>query len=153
MIKNNAKVDSLMRTLAEDLKLRTANSATIDTVREARNEGNPLLVLSDNATETAGNPVIWIEMKQVNAVSKDVFGNDLLAYAPHVCVLAYELDTNDKPQADAKDLALVMFELAKVGIKIQIKEIAEGDAVNAVNVAAAAVAKELDWLRWPTKGT
>lgn len=154
MIKNLAKVDTLSRDLAEKLKLRIAGAAAgrVDTAAESRDaDGNPMITLSDNGTVTAGNPVILIRMKQEDAVSKDVFGNDLKAYTPHVCEIAYELDGTEA-EPNRKDLILVMFELAKIGIKVEVKEIADGTAVSAAAADAAAVAQELDWLHWPTKG-
>jgi hypothetical protein len=154
-IKNLAKADALLRRLAEDLKIRTKGSAAgfVDTVREAKDsQGYPFIVLSDNGNEAAGQPVIFIRIKQIDAISKDIFGNDLKAYAPHICELAYELDTGNQAFVRRLDLAKVMFELVQSGVKIQVKEIANGTAVTAANVDAASAALELDWLRWPTKG-
>ncbi len=153
-IQNLAKAEALIRQLAEDLTLRTAGSAAgrVDRVREAKDsEGNPFLVLSDNGNEAAGQPVIFIRIKQIDAVSKDIFGNDLKAYAPHICELAYERDTTEA-EPSRLDLIMVMFELAKLGIKINVKEIADGTAVTPASVDADAAEMELDWLRWPTKG-
>jgi len=153
-IKNLAKAEALIRQLAEDLAVRTAGAASgrVDRVREAKDsEGYPYLVLSDNGTETAGNPVIFIRIKQIDAVSKDIFGNDLKAYAPHICELAYELDGTEA-EPSRLDIAMVMFELAKLGVKIEVKEIADATAVTPANVDADAASLELDWLRWPTKG-
>ena len=151
-IKNLAKADALMRDLKEKLDLRIAGSASIDGSREARDsEGFSFLMLSDGGNEAAGQPVIFIRIKQIDAVSKDIFGNALNAYAPHVCELAYELDGTEA-EPSRKDLAKVMWELAKLGVKIEIKEIADGTAVSAAAVDAAAAAEELDWLNWPTKG-
>ena len=153
-IKNLAKAEALIRQLAEDLKVRTAGAASgrVDTVREAKDsEGNPFLVLSDNGNEAAGQPVIFIRIKQIDAVSKDIFGNDLKAYAPHICEMAYELDTTEA-EPSRLDIAMVMFELAKLGVKIEVKEIADGTEVTPANVDADAASLELDWLRWPTKG-
>lgn len=154
-IKNLAKAEALVRQLAEDLKLRTKGAAAgrVDTVREAKDsEGYPYIVLSDNGTETAGNPVIFIRIKQIDAVSKDIFGNDMKAYAPHVCEMAYELDATEA-EPSRLDIAMAMFEVAKVGAKIEIKEIADGTAVTPASVDADSASLELDWLRWPTKGT
>lgn len=153
-IKNLAKADALIRDLKDLLEKRTAGAAAgrVDTVREAKDSaGFPYLVLSDNGTETAGNPVIFIRIKQIDAVSKDIFGNDLNAYAPHVCELAYELDSTEA-EPSRLDLIMVMFELAKNGIKVQVKQIADATDVTPANVDAAAVAQELDWIYWPTKG-
>jgi len=157
-IKNLAKADALVRQLAENLKVRIAGTSSgfVDTVREARDsEGYPYLVLSDNGTETATNPVIFIRIKQIDAISKDIFGNDLKAYAPHLCELAYEYNnatatTTAKLYPSHLDLTKVMFEIAKLGVKVQVKELS--GAVTETNVNSAAIALELDWLQWPTKG-
>ena len=69
-IQSLAKAEALIRKLAEDLALRTKGAAAgrVDTVREAKDtSGAPFLVLSDNGTETAGNPVIFIRIKQIDA--------------------------------------------------------------------------------------
>lgn len=145
----------MIRDLSEDLQLRITGAAAgrVDTVREARDSaGNPYIVLSDAGNEAAGQPVILVRMKQIDAVSKDIFGNDLKAYAPHTCEVAYELDGTEA-EPSRLDLQLVMFELAKRGIKIEIKQVADATAVTPTSVDATATAQELDWLRWPTKGT
>lgn len=155
MINSLAKANSLIRELNDNLTLRTKGSAAgrVDTVREDRDAaGNPFLVLSDNGNEAAGQPVILIRIKQVDAVSKDIFGNDLKAYTPHTCEIAYELDTTEA-EPSRLDLIMVMFEVAKTGIKVEVKEVADATAVTAASVDATATAQELDWLRWPTKGT
>jgi hypothetical protein len=157
-IKNLAKAEALIRQLAEDLKVRTAGapSGRVDTVREARDsDGYPYLVLSDNGVETAGNPVIFIRIKQIDAGSKDIFGNDLKAYAPHVCELAYEKASGSGIIPSHLDVALVMFETSKTGVKIKVKEVNNSNAVTDTNVdnnTLTTTALELDWLRWPTKG-
>lgn len=156
MIKNTAKAEALIRDLKDKLEKRVqANAAVagrLDTVREARDSaGYPLLVLSNAANEAAGQPVIFIRIKQEDAVSKDVFGNDMKAYAPHACELAYELDGTEGEPA-RRDIILVMNELAMIGIKIQVKEVADATAVTVANVDATAVAEEFDSLYWPQKG-
>ncbi len=149
-IKNLSKAQALIRELKEKLEIRTQGAASgrCDTVREtADSEGYPALFLSDGGNEAAGEPVLAIRIKQKDMVSKDVFGNDSKAYAPHVCELAHE-----DAQVDKKDIEMAMFELAKLGIKIQIKEIAAATAVTLSSMDAASPAQELDDLRWPTKG-
>lgn len=151
-IKNIAKAEALVRELKERLELRLAGSARIDTVREARDsDGYPALFLSDGGTEAAGNPVIAIRIKQTDMVSKDVFGNDAKAYAPHVCEVAYEKDGTEA-EPDRKDIEIAMWEIARNGVKVQVKEIADGTAVTLAAMDAAAAALELDDLRWPNKG-
>jgi len=152
-MKSLAKADATLRDLAEVLKRRFDGSATIDTVRELRDsDGWPMLICSDGGTETAGNPVIGVRVKSYDAVSKDVFGNDLDAFTPHHCEIAYELDTGN-PEPSALDLTEVTAELAKRGFALEIKEIADGTAVDATSMSA----KEADRVievqdEWPTKG-
>jgi len=153
-IKSLAKAEALVRDLKEKLELRLKGAAAgrVDTVREAKDsDGAPYLVLSDNGTETAGNPVIFIRIKQIDAVSKDVFGNAMSAYAPHICELAYELDSSEA-EPSRLDIIKVMFELAQLGIRTQVKQIADGTAVTPANVDAATAAEDFDWIYWPTKG-
>lgn len=152
-MKSLAKADALLRDVADKLKVRLAGSATIDTVRAARDAaGWPMLFLSDAGNEAAGQPVIAIRIKAVDAVSKDVFGNDLVAFAPHKLEVAYELAAANNPIPTDVDVLIAEYESIKTGVAIQLKELANGTAVTAANMDAAAVAIELDELYWPTKG-
>jgi hypothetical protein len=153
-IKNTAKAEALIRELKERLEIRTAGSAAgrVDTVRQDKDsEGYPALFLSDNGTETAGNPVIAIRIKQIDMVSKDVFGNDSKAYSPHVCEFAYELDGTEA-EPNRKDIEAAFWEIARTGIKVEVKEIADATAVSFASMDATAAAAEFDDLRWPNKG-
>lgn len=152
-MKSTAKAEALLRDVADKLKVRFAGSATIDTVRAARDaQGWPMLFLSDAGNEAAGQAVIALRIRAVDAVSKDVFGNDLVAFAPHKLEVAYELTATDNPIPTDKDLLTAEFEAIKTGVAIQLKELANGTAVTEANMNAAAVALELDELYWPTKG-
>lgn len=152
-MKSLSKAEALARDLAAKLKIRLAGSSTIDTVREARDaSGWPLIVLSDGGVETAGAAVIGIRISAVDAVSKDVFGNALVAFAPHVLEVACELTAANNPIPTDVDLLIAEFECIKTGVKLQLKELANGTAVTEANMNAAAVAVELEDLYWPTKG-
>jgi hypothetical protein len=152
-MKSTAKAEALLRDVADKLKVRLAGSATIDTVRQAKDaNGWPMLFLSNAGNEAAGQPVIAIRISAVNAVSKDVFGNDLIAFAPHALEFAYELTAADNAIPSDKDIFTAWYEAQKCGVKMQLKELANGTAVNEANINAAAVALELDELYWPTKG-
>jgi len=155
MAKSTAKAESIIRQLKEALAFRMKGAAAgrVDTIREAKDsEGMPYLMLSDNGTETAGNPVAFIRVKQSDAVSKDILGNDLKAFAPHICELAYELDGANSELLPL-DQAMIMHEIAPFGVAVQIKEIADATAVTTTSVDAAAVAADLDAsIQWPTKG-
>ena len=66
--------------------------------------------------------------------------------------IAYELTAAINPIPVDVDLLIAEFEAIKTGVKIQLKEIANGTAVTAANMDAATVAVELDDLYWPNKG-
>ena len=152
-MKSTAKAEALLRDVADKLKVRTAGSATIDTVRQAKDaNGWPMLFLSKSGNEAAGQPVIALRIQAVNAVSKDVFGNDLIAFAPHALEVAYELTAADNPIPADADLLKAEFEAIKTGVKIQLKELANGTAVTEANMNAAAASLEIEDLYWPTKG-
>jgi len=151
-MKSTAKAEALLRDVADKLKVRFANGAGINTVRAARDaNGWPMLFLS-NGSEAEGASVIAIRISAVDAVSKDVFGNALVAFAPHALEFAYELTASDNPIPTDKDLLTAWYEAQKTGVKMQLKEIANGTAVTEASINAAAVALELDELYWPTKG-
>lgn len=151
-MKSTAKAEALLRDVAEKLAKRFAGSSTIDTVRQARDsQGWPMIFCSDGGNESAGQPVIAIRIKAVDAVSKDVFGNDLVAFAPHNLEIAYELDSAEG-EPSRKDLLIAEFEAIKTGVKVQLKEIADGTAVSAAAMDAASAVIELDDYNWPTKG-
>ena len=120
-----AKAQATMRDLKERLEKRVSGSATIDTVRASQDSsGNPMLFLSDAGNEVAGQPVIAIRIKSQDAVSKDVFGNQLYAFGPHILEIAYELDgTEGEPSR--RDIIKAMSEVSKLGLKIEVKEIAD----------------------------
>lgn len=151
-MKSTSKAEALLRDVADKLKIRYAGSATIDTVRAAKDaNGWPMLFLSDGGSEVEGAAVIAIRIKAEDAVSKDVFGNALIAFAPHALELAYELTAANNPIPTDADLLKAEFEAIKTGVKFQLKEIANGTAVSEAAMDAKAVDAELDELYWPTK--
>jgi len=111
-----------------------------------------MLFLSDGGTETAGNPVIAIRIKAQDAISKDIFGNALVAFGPHDLEFAYELDgTEGEPSR--KDLSIALLECSKIGMRILIKEITDATAVSATSMDAEAADLTLDVeTQWPNKG-
>lgn len=150
-MQSNAKAVALIRDLADLLAKRFAGSSTIDTVRQAFDSNNwPYLVCSDGGVETAGASVILIRISNVDAVSKDIFGNQTYAYAPHLMEFAYELNGTDSQPSHA-DVAKAAYESQRVGARWQLKEIADGTAVTAANVSAASALVDLENLYWPTK--
>jgi hypothetical protein len=103
-----------------------AESKTVD--------GFPRLVLDTNQAS--------IEIVQEDAVSKDIFGNNLKAFAPHRLTLAMADAVTKQTQAK------LMVEIVKMGVnKLIVK--------NGANLAAAeaAAGEAIDQeVRWPTKG-
>lgn len=152
-MKSTAKASACMRDLADKLRKRLAGSSTIDTVREANDaNGWPMLFLSDAANEAEAQPVIVLRMKAADAVSKDVFGNALVAFAPHILEVAYEITaTSNKAWPANKDIQLVEWEAFKVGARTQVKEIASGTAVSEASMDAASAVLDMDELYWPGK--
>jgi len=155
MAKSTAKAESIIRQLKDSLSFRIKGAAAgrLDTIREAKDsEGYPYLVLSSGGTETAGNPVAFIRVKQADAVSKDILGQDLKAFAPHVMEFAYELDGANSELLPA-DQQMLMWEIAPFRVNVKVKQLADGTAVTPSNVDNAAVAEDLDSIQWPTKGS
>lgn len=152
-MKSTAKAEALLRDLGDKLKIRYAGSASINTVRAAKDaNGWPMLFLSVGGNEAAGQPVIGLRIMAVDAVSKDVFGNALIAFAPHAFEVAYELTATDNAIPVDADILKAEFEAIKTGVKIQLKELANGTAVTEANMNAATPSLEIEDLYWPTKG-
>ena len=129
-MKSTAKAEAMARGLKDNLELRGY------TVAESKDaQGWPKLTLN---TDEAS-----IRIESVDAVSKDIFGNDLKAFAPHNADFASRADAIGVLEA-----AQIMTELARTGVdKVIVKthatvlataEAAAGDAVAAT-------------VRWPTK--
>jgi hypothetical protein len=150
---SNAKAVALARDLADKLAKRYApGAAGLNTVRQAFDaNGWPMIFCSHNANEAAGQPVLAIRISNVDAVSKDIFGNALTAYAPHILEVAYELAAANKPTPTLADVAIADFESIKTGCRWQLKEIANGTAVTEAAMNAKSADQDLEDLYWPTK--
>lgn len=129
MAKSTAKAEALSRDLKDRLQFKGF------TVSESKNgDGFPRLVID---TDQAS-----IEIVQEDAVSKDIFDNDLLAFAPHRLTLAMD-DAVSK-----QDHAKLMIEIVKMGVN---KTIVKNGADLAT--AEASAGEIIDLMeRWPTKG-
>lgn len=156
---SNAKANALIRDLGNKLQIRLANGAGLNTVvlgfyTDSNGAAWPYLLLS-NATDgvAVSNPVVYIEISCVDMVSKDIFGNQESAYAPHVLQLGYELGTGEAPFPipSRADVLVCINEATKTGVRMQIKEVANGTAVTGASVNAAAPIADLEDLYWPTK--
>jgi len=130
MAKSTAKSEAVARDLKDRLEQRGFTVAESKT-----NDGWARLVIGANEAS--------IEIEAVDAVSKDVFGNANVAFAPHEARLAL-IDAMSK-----SDAATIEQELAKAAIdKTILKE--------GANLAAAEAdpGTEIVWdVRWPTKGS
>jgi hypothetical protein len=132
MAKSTAKAESLLRDLKDRLELRGFAIA-----ESKDSEGWPKLTLN---TDEAS-----IRMEAVDMVSKDVFGNDNVAFAPHFIDFA----SRDNMATATVSRAEIMIELAKTGIdKTIVKTHATVLATAEAAVGDAIVAD----VRWPTKG-
>jgi hypothetical protein len=150
-----AKAATTMRDLAEKLGLRYANSASINTVRQAADaQGWPMLFCSVAGNEAEAQAVIVLRMKGLAVPALDQFGQPQYAYAPHTMELAYEAGSVAGHGIPVEsDLLKAMLEATKTGVTILQKEIANGTAVTEASMNAAVVASELQAnLYWPNKG-
>ena len=152
-MQSNAKAVALIRDLADKLAKRFApGAAGLNTVRQAFDSaGWPMIFISHNANEVEGQPVVLIRIKNVDMVSKDIFGGSTFAYAPHTLELAYELAAANAPFPTLADLAAAEFESIKTGVRYLLKEIANGTAVTQAAIDAASPNADLEELYWPTK--
>ena len=152
MIQSLQTAQALIRDLGNKLSVRFAGSASINTVRQGQDaSGNPMLFLSVGGNEAEGQPVIAIRISQEDAISKDVFNNSLLAYTPLLMDFAYELASANDPEPSLADIAIASWESINCGVRWQLKALANGSAVTAANMNAAAPIADLDSLYWPTK--
>jgi hypothetical protein len=151
-MQSNAKAIRLIQDIQDLLNVRLANGSGLNTITQAFDSNNwPYLLISHNGNVAEGQPVVFVRISNVDAVSKDIFGNQTYAYAPHVLEFAYELTSGSAPYPTRADLAVCEFESIKSGVRFQLKEIANGTAVTATSVSAASAIADLDQLYWPTK--
>lgn len=85
-----------------------------------------------------------IKIEAKDAVSKDVFGNDLDAFTPHKVEFAI-----DSAVASHAEAAKVMMDLGKIGFALKIGSAA---GIGAAETAAEQAAEERHNSQWPTKG-
>ncbi len=127
-MKSTAKAEAWLRDLKEKLELRGL------TVVESK-DSNAWPELTINTDQA------YIQVSAIDAVSKDVFGNDNTAFAPHELIFAID------EAIDLVVLAKLYVELGKLGIKLIVKSGAD----LATAKAAAGDAIEFD-IQWPKKG-
>lgn len=154
MITSIQKLQRIAQDLTDRLSVRFKNGSGLNTVTQGfDSNGNPYLQLS-NATDglAAGNPVVVIVLEQDDAVSKDIFGNNLLAYTPSLALVGWEADANGKNTPAMADLMNIFWELIPFEIELQGIQVAHGTAVTPTSVEAATPFVDLDQLYWPTKG-
>ncbi len=145
------------RDLADDFKMRMANSATINTVRQSQDANSwPMIFLSHNGNEAAGQPVIALRLMNIDVGAKDIFGNATLPFTPSQCEIAYELSTLPAPFPTTSDYTTVVFQVARTGMIIVEEPLANGTAVTeaAMNVALAAATPDqiLRDIAWRNSG-
>src|ERR1700677_222070 len=153
---SNAKAIRLVQDIVDLLNVRLANGSGLNTITQgfyvdANGASWPFATISHNGTVTEGSSVVYIQISNVDAVSKDIFGNQTYAYAPHILQLGYELTSGGAPIPAIADLLTCEFESIKSGVRLQVKQVANGTAVTPTSVNAATAAADLDQLYWPTK--
>lgn len=139
-VRSTTKPFSLIALLKDALQPYIKGSTTINTIEELRDsEGYPVLRLSHNGQVASGQPVLWVQLKQKDFGAVDVLGQPSYPFTPHVCVVAYELDPSSQPYVALKDLALVWWELSRLGVYTEVKAVPNGSPVEESNVNSAPV--------------
>jgi hypothetical protein len=131
-MKSTAKAITLSRSIKEKLQFRGFTC-----VESFDTNGWPKLTIN---TDEAS-----ITITGQDAVSKDVFGNDLVSFAPHNCAFASRNDA-----MSTLKVSKIMLEIAKTGIEktaihVHATVLATAEASAPVEVLTADV-------QWPTKG-
>lgn len=130
-MKSTAKAEALARGLKERLEFRGF------TVTESK-DGNGWPKLTLNTNEAS------ILIEGTDAVSKDVFGNALMSFAPHTCSFA----SRDDAMTTLKS-SQILVELYKCGIE---KTVVKTHAT-VLATAEAATGDSITFdVQWPTKG-
>lgn len=130
MAKSTAVSEAKIRELKDQLQFR---GFSVDESKTA--EGYAKISLN---TDEAS-----ITVEQIDAVSKDVFGNDLKAFTPHNLIFASRDDA-----MDSSKVIKIMAELGKHGMKIVVK-------TDAADLAAAEATdgEVVEYSeRWKSKG-
>lgn len=152
------------RDFADRLTMRMKNSTTINTVRQTSDEwGYPVVILSHNATETEGNPVIWVRFTNLFEESGspeaspagapiDIFGNATLPFTPTIGQVAYELTSGGAPEPTTGDYSTVLFEMARTGCVVQQYAQPNGTAVTEASITSGNLVQELKDIDWGYKG-
>lgn len=144
---NAAKSEAICRGLKERLDLRFKDQG-LSCAQSFDSSGYSVLTLSDGSPASA-EKVILIRVRQIDAVSKDIFGNANLAFSPHIMDIAYE----DASAFAGVDWAKLSIEVAKEGIKAIVYKAVAGaiPALSDMVPAKQEAALEFDIL-WPSKG-
>lgn len=115
MAKSIAKADALARGLKERLQFRGLS------VSESRDgQGNPKLTLN---TDEASLKIV-----PADAVSKDIFGNDLVAFAPHRIEFASRNNAMDSLKVSQIQLEVVKMGVEKMVVKTHATSLASAEA-------------------------
>ena len=130
-MKSIAKADALARGLKERLQFR---GFTVSESRDA--EGWPKLTLNSNEAS--------LLIIAADAVSKDIFNNSLVAFAPHRIEFASRNDAMDTLKVSKIELEVIKCGIEKMVVKTHATVLATAEA-------AAGDALVFD-VQWPTKG-
>lgn len=128
MAKSTAVSEAKIRELKDQLQFRG-----FSVVESKTAEGYAKITLN---TDEAS-----ITVEQTDAISKDVFGNDLKAFTPHLMTIAVT------DAQSAADVSKIVIEAGKHGMKVILKEGAD------IAASEAAAGEEIQFsTRWKNKG-
>ena len=141
----------LARDLADKLSLRL--KAGVNTVsQQLDSNGWPMIMCSVGGNVTESHAVIAIRIKGIDIGAQDIFGNSSIPFAPHVAQIAFELASTGAPIPTTADIITCVYEVSRLGVKVQELAIANGIAVTQASMDAASPVVTLDSIEWPNKG-
>lgn len=117
-MKSTKKAEMQAQAIAEKLSLRLKGSATLDTVRQSKDaNGWPVLIISDGGVETSTSAVVAVRISAIDAVSKDIFGNQLTAFNPQLT----EVFVQTAVAISEKDMLIIGYEVCRRADILQSK--------------------------------
>ena len=110
--------------------------------------GNPVVLFSNGTPVTNGRNIL-LTIKQQDAISKDIFGNQLLAYNNELVQIVYELSS----AVSISDAVTLMIEVGKLGYIVELYARANGAVPSVADIIPGNLLTHLEYsILAPAKG-
>jgi hypothetical protein len=147
MLKSTAKANLIALTLKEQLEFRIRSMSNYNQVAQKQDaNGWPILTISEDGDEDAGDPAVKIRIAAVDGSSDDIFGNATKAYAPHLMTILFEAGSNN-----AADLIIICHEAMAHETQAELRQTADGTAIADARLDDGPIVASHGNLFWPTK--